>query len=470
MVTTSTKSGGRYHSISRSSELLACARTALRLQHEEFQQQQQQQQHSNGVLNPPASCNLLSLDQLTLYQEDSHSNGNTYQPQHIQTSQNTLRHFESLTPTEQTLAECQQLLAALDTLLTRLGSLVKRRGHTNDPTSDIEDCMSRFQTCITELATGIEGLRASSSAQTTSWRAKGKNHYQLHYRVVAQVLESYAKVRTERFQACMNTRGEVLKAQAARRGRSDQTTRAKPSSVGGSKQMESPLFAMTHLPKTAVAPLFANRGIRNPNTVTVSTKNGTANVAAKSSSPANIRDGKRIGPSSGNNVAWKPNGYNYYDTSTTPTGMRKRSGHAASNAASNYTNISGGYGAAYNPYQQQQQQQQDSTPDPSTTTTTTQQIQTRRANRATQSRLESAISAERTIAEIGSLFSKMTNIVSMQGEQISRIEDDVEASMGLVDAGAEEISKVYGLQKGNRGLILKTFGLLIALLFFMKLY
>ena len=64
----------------------------------------------------------------------------------------------------------------------------------------------------------------------------------------------------------------------------------------------------------------------------------------------------------------------------------------------------------------------------------------------------------------------MTNIVSMQREHISRIENDVESSIGLIDAGAEKISKVYGLQEGIWGLILKTFGLLIALLFFMKLY
>ena len=168
-------------------------------------------------------------------------------------------------------------------------------------------------------------------------------------------------------------------------------------------------------------------------------------------------------PSLGKNVAWKPNGYKYYNTSTTPTKMQEGSRHAsASNAALNYTNVSGGYWAAYNLYQQQQQ---DSTPNPSTTTT--QQIQTRQTNRPTQSRLL-AISAKQTIAEIGSIIFKMTNIVSMQGEHISRIQDVVKASMGLVDAGAEMISKVYGLQKGTWGLILKTFGLLNALLYLKK--
>ena len=53
---------------------------------------------------------------------------------------------------------------------------------------------------------------------------------------------------------------------------------------------------------------------------------------------------------------------------------------------------------------------------------------------------------------------------------LERIEDDVEAAGGEIDAGHEELVKVYGMTKGNRALILKVFGILIGLIIFMKLY
>ena len=54
--------------------------------------------------------------------------------------------------------------------------------------------------------------------------------------------------------------------------------------------------------------------------------------------------------------------------------------------------------------------------------------------------------------------------------RILLIEDDVEAAGLDIDAGHNELVKVYGMTKGNRGLILKVFGILIFLIIFMKLY
>jgi hypothetical protein len=101
---------------------------------------------------------------------------------------------------------------------------------------------------------------------------------------------------------------------------------------------------------------------------------------------------------------------------------------------------------------------------------TLQQIQTRRQNRQTASRLHSARLAEKSIAELTTMFSKMSTLISQQGEVLERIEDDVEAAGGDIDAGHDELVKVYGYTKGNRGLILKVFGVLIFLIFFMKFY
>ena len=99
-----------------------------------------------------------------------------------------------------------------------------------------------------------------------------------------------------------------------------------------------------------------------------------------------------------------------------------------------------------------------------------QQIQLRRENRATKNRAAQARLAERSIAELGVMFTKMSSLISQQGEILERIEDDVEAAGLDIDAGHDELVKVYGMTKGNRGLILKVFGILIFLIIFMKLY
>jgi len=99
-----------------------------------------------------------------------------------------------------------------------------------------------------------------------------------------------------------------------------------------------------------------------------------------------------------------------------------------------------------------------------------QQISQRREQRATHARAQQARIAERSIAELGVMFTKMSTLISQQGEVLERIEDDVEAAGMDIDAGHDELVKVYGMTKGNRGLILKVFGVLIFLIIFMKLY
>ena len=56
------------------------------------------------------------------------------------------------------------------------------------------------------------------------------------------------------------------------------------------------------------------------------------------------------------------------------------------------------------------------------------------------------------------MFTKMSSLISQQGEVLEGIEDDVEAAGMDIDAGYDEFVKTYGMTKGNRGLILKVFG------------
>jgi syntaxin 5 len=103
-------------------------------------------------------------------------------------------------------------------------------------------------------------------------------------------------------------------------------------------------------------------------------------------------------------------------------------------------------------------------------TSMTQQISMRREQRATHMRAQQARLAEKSIAELGVMFHKMSSLIVQQGETLERIEDDVESAGLDIDAGHGELVKVYGMTKGNRGLILKVFGVLIFLIIFMKLY
>ena len=64
----------------------------------------------------------------------------------------------------------------------------------------------------------------------------------------------------------------------------------------------------------------------------------------------------------------------------------------------------------------------------------------------------------------------MSNLIHSQGETLVKIEDDVEAAMDHVEAGKEEIDKLNEWTKGNRGLIIKIFALMIFFIIFMKFY
>jgi syntaxin 5 len=68
---------------------------------------------------------------------------------------------------------------------------------------------------------------------------------------------------------------------------------------------------------------------------------------------------------------------------------------------------------------------------------------------------------------MGQLFSQMSSLVLAQAETISRIEDDVEAGLEDTTEAHTDMVYVHEITKGNRGLILKIFALLI---FFIMLF
>lgn len=106
---------------------------------------------------------------------------------------------------------------------------------------------------------------------------------------------------------------------------------------------------------------------------------------------------------------------------------------------------------------QQQQQMQE-------------QMLIRQQERQTQQRLQEAQHVESSLAELGTLFGKMSSLISQQAEVVDKLEDDVEAAMVDVSYGQQEITILYHLKKGNRMLIIKVFGLLIFFICFMRFY
>jgi syntaxin 5 len=71
---------------------------------------------------------------------------------------------------------------------------------------------------------------------------------------------------------------------------------------------------------------------------------------------------------------------------------------------------------------------------------------------------------------LGTLFGKMSTLLSQQAEVVDKVEDDVEAAMVDVAAGHDEITTLYSIKKGNRALIIKVFAILIFFIIFMRIY
>ena len=392
------------HAVSRSSELLSCAKTALKV----AKAQHATDRHGHGRRHAPSI-------EPPWYHAD---------PQHLRLAP------ETADDSSPTIAVCQDALSflrAMQSTLTTLQSLVRRRGHTNDPTSDIALATRTMEQDAQELAALVQSLTVTATTEAVS------TQHARHLELVAAWLQAVASQQTSGLKQVLQVRGTVLADQAQRRKLLQPSAprngaASKVKTKPGQAAMNSPLFTMTaKTNKGAVKPVNA------PTAPPATNGNGTTRTRTSAPPPLTPQNGH--GGSSGYA------GYGGYGgASYGATGMRQRR-----TAPTNHAN--------HDDMMQVQSQ-----------------IQERQAKRETQTRLEQAKQAESTLAELGTLFGKMTHLISAQGEQLEKLEDDVEAAMGDVTAGQEEIQTLYGIKKGNRGLILKVFGVLIFLILFMKLY
>jgi syntaxin 5 len=83
------------------------------------------------------------------------------------------------------------------------------------------------------------------------------------------------------------------------------------------------------------------------------------------------------------------------------------------------------------------------------------------SNTYIQQRGEQIDMIERTMMELGGLFTQLAEMVSVQGEQIQRIDADTEDTLDNVEGAQRELTKYWNRVSGNRWLIAKMFGVLM---------
>lgn len=83
------------------------------------------------------------------------------------------------------------------------------------------------------------------------------------------------------------------------------------------------------------------------------------------------------------------------------------------------------------------------------------------SNTYIQARGEAIATIESTISELSGIFTQLAQLVSEQGEQITRIDDNVEDVVGNVEGAQRELLKYWSRVQGNRWLVAKMFGVLM---------
>ncbi|KAG7349102.1 hypothetical protein IV203_011699 [Nitzschia inconspicua] len=423
------------HAVSRSNELLSCAKTSWKIS---------QQAQSSSDINSPTVA-------------PSPPNFRLASPS------------DSPPPNLILLEDGLTLLRSMQYGLKQLQLLVRRRGHTNDPTQEIATLTKQLEQDtqeLTEFCTSLLQKRRRSPQERKHWE------------YVVQWFQQVAARYSEQLQECLKLRGEILTEQAQQRrkltaanGKSHNANRKPPSHLRGTAAatplFDSPLFHDPSPPKKATT---TSRGSQYNG-------NGGGLVAAAAAPPA-YTNGHNAG-----GVKPTPNGYGGGVTTPTATGYNGTTGYGYNGSQNNYyynnnintaptSNVAMGVrqrrGGSTNmsnmnstvPFQEQEEEEQK----------VHSQIQIRQNKRETQKRLNEARQAETMLGELGQMFGKMTTLISQQGETLEKIEDDVECALVDVTAGQEELTKLYGIKKGNRPLIIKTFAILNFLIIFMRAY
>ena len=428
-------SGTFKQAVCRSDEFLSCAKTSWKLRQQEiFNRQQQQRDPSNKIPPPPPKNPTLSLASLE-------------------------RMPSSLVVLEDSLT----LLRAIEYGIKQMQSLVRRRGHTNDPAQEIGAIDVQLEQDFKEL---------EESYCKPILDIRRKKQQQRHWELVVLWLREVALHHHKQLQDCKKLRANILTDQTQKRNKfvESNSSNKNKTNTGSGLGAASASGAATPLFDN---PLFtATRPSRNK-TSSTKREDRNSNIASQQSTPRRVQPATSNGAS--NYYREKASSINGVGNRATDSGYNGAYGAAYVGASSGgYAGYgSGGYGSSGMrqrrggninvPYTAPMQEQEEEEKIKS-------QIQMREQKRQTQQRLDDARQAESTLSEVAKLYSKMSTLISHQGETLEKIEDDVECALVDVSAGQEELTKLYSIKKGNRPLIIKTFMILNFLIIFMRGY
>ncbi len=525
---TNTTSLHRHHShaIDRSSELLSVARTALLI----AQQQQQGSSSSSSLSSSESLISALQPSDLTLH-NDAFSTNNTAK-ELLSEAMLTLNHLDETLKKLWNLVKrrghTNDPTNDINLAMRDFHSFVKDMVEITDKTLPEAAALPPFLNHDGEFDDNVRITAKSRSEMSSS------SHRRKHYEMAAKTLKTKVEVKMEEFKNVMKVRAEVLKDLTSRRERllknnnntemnmngmehrhSDekktnsgslmmmgnnfnQNTSAgpysnghgsairkrQPISGGGAhigtfkknttmapstvkSQLNSPLFQIPSSKASnpyakpnnlGMTSNYSKQPLSNGGTMANNSTNlngvyqgGSYGINKDHKAKAIPESSTGYGGASAGSYGYGGSGYGGCNNISNSTGMRRRAGNSDNSNS-------------YNPYQMEEETKVHNSENIQT------QIQQRRQARQTQSRLESARMAEKTLAELTSMFGKMSNLIQSQGETLVKIEDDVEIAMGYVDDAHNEVGKLYEWTRGNRGLIIKCFGILIFFVIFMKFY
>lgn len=438
------------HAVSRSAELLSCAKTALKI----AQSRHSKQTDGEVLQSEQQWFSHLSPADLALHNPDRER-------------------------PSQVLEDGMTLLRTMESELKRLEGLVRRRGHTNDPTQDISAAVSVLQQDAAELTVIISTLQPPA---TLASRHNGQQQQrQRHWTAIQQWFQAAAAQHAIRLKEILAVRGAVLTEQARRRQRFQTSSASSTSSLTTSAA--NALFALPPVaprkpapPRPVPAPLDGTPHASSPPSAAVAANgqhqvaNGSHHGAAAETTTANTVAGSNIGAAAPRPTATTENNssnYSYNGNGGYGGSAAARStagyGGSASNA-SYYTGNAYAAAADDDPAATGMRQRKAGGDGPQTA------LQQRQHDRQTATRLLEARQAEQSLAALGTVYGKMSTLIAQQSDVLTKVEDDVEAGLANVSAGHGEIITLYSIKRGNRALILKVFGLLIFLILFMRFY
>jgi len=342
-----------------------------------------------------------------------------------------------------------KLLKENDELVERIQRLAVQKEFSNDPTSAMSQTSQVFKQRMTIVQGEMKRLSNSVAESPFALDDKGQpvvasGHGQAHRKLIIQMLQSQSSAQVQTIQVAVKAHGDNVKTRQKRVER-----------YGSDVDVHSMILEASSGPGLAASTVTNSNQNKNGTT-------GRGPMRGPTRTPVQVQLQNSVSPQSGSTTdsKSKPKAVssspvvNRYALFADPSAqLRKR------------TAASGGYNKTPNAYSGGPQViNHGSIAVGSGVRNPTGLIQEQQGYmpRATQrDRMRTAERVEASIAQMGELFGQMANLVMAQGETISRIEDDVEAGLIDVEAGHSEMNKFLEITKGNRGIILKIFALLI---------